>query len=170
MTVSVSSICSLLSCACIHPHAYASSFSLNMHRLQQALKLNFAVVLCNNSHVREKVGESVWNHSGGLFKYGSALFAVQAITSLPVYAHLPAGTKWVSVTRRRRERGICFMQSDFQVCFLTWGDFLQEFNTFPLHLCLALLISHVASKKDNLQVRRWNSSTVCVKIGVYHRR
>lgn len=133
MTVSVSSICLLLSCACIHPHAYASSFSLNMHRLQQALKLNFAVVLCNNSHVREKVGESVWNHSGGLFKYGSALFAVQAITSLPVYAHLPAGTKWVSVTRRRREReGFALCRVTFK--FVFWLE-VTSYRNSTLFLC-----------------------------------
>lgn len=57
------------------------------------------MVLCD---VREKVGESVWNHSGGLFNYSSALFAVQAITSLPSAAHFSAGTKWASVARRRR--------------------------------------------------------------------
>lgn len=40
-----------LSCVCVSLPEHASSVSVNMHRFQQALKLNFAVVLCDNSHV-----------------------------------------------------------------------------------------------------------------------
>lgn len=64
--------------------------------------------------VRETVDESVWNHSGGLFKYGSATSApcsqFRKITNLPFLAHLPAGTKWACVTRHGRERDLLYTE------------------------------------------------------------
>lgn len=77
--------------------------------------------------VRETVGESVWNHSRGLFKYGSATSAPcsqfrKSQIFLPSHTFRQERNEWM--LQATGEKGICFMQSDFEICcILSWADF-----------------------------------------------
>lgn len=102
--------------------------------------------------VRETVGESLWNHSGGLFKYGSPTSAPrlrfrksQIFHSLHTFRH--EQNEWMLHAVGERER-FCSCKVTLKFV-LFWVELTSYRNStlFPLHSCLTL--PNLKKKKDS---------------------